>query len=239
MNKLRLIAGVILVFLVGALAGSLGTGLYLKHSIENSVAGGPPPRLKKVLLIRRLSNELDLTEAQCTEIEKIVKEAEMRIFAIRRKYLPEIREITDQSFALMKEKLNPDQTEKLEKLHAKLRDRHARAFIRSIQIETTTEQVLSKIRDRLNLTEDQETGIRPVIEQVIGQRKSIVEKYKDQQHPDIFSLGHEMQELERSVEQRLSEILTKEQIEEYRKIWEEERFEIRSKIRKRKFGASN
>ena len=236
MNKLKLAVGVIFILLVGVLTGSLGTGLYLKHRIERFAGGGPPPHLRKTLLMKRLSNELDLTGEQRIEIEKIVKESENKIFAIRRKYLPEIREISDKSFALMKEKLNLDQKEKLERLNEKLKGRHAKAFIQSIQIEETSDQILSKMKERLDLTEEQERNAHPIIAESIRERRKIVEKYNQQDRPDIFSLRREMRELQESVETRLAKIFTDEQLKEYRDMQEEERFERRREIGRRKFG---
>lgn len=234
MNKLTV--GVILVFLVGALAGSLGTGLYLKHRMEHFAAGRPPHHIRKDLLMKRLSHELNLTEEQRTEIEKIVTESETEISAIRRKYLPEIKEITDQSFALMKEQLNPDQREKLEELHEQLKDRHAKAFIQSIETEETPEQVLSEMKERLNLSEEQATKVRPIIEGKIERLHNIVEKYRGQDRPKIPSLKGEIRKLRTSTEKCLANILTEEQLEEYRKMQEEERFERRRKSGRPKFG---
>jgi hypothetical protein len=236
MNRFKLLAGVILVFLVGTLAGSLGAGVYFKHRMERFAAGGPPRHLRKVLLMKRLSNELDLTKEQRIEIEKIIKESANKIFAVRRKYLPDIKEITDQSFALMKEKLNADQKERLEELHEKLKDRHAKTFIQSIQIEETPEQVLSKMKDRLNLTEEQATKVRPIIEGRIERLRKIVEEYREQDRPEIFSLRREMRELQESTVKPLASILTEEQLEDYRRMQEEERFERRREMGRRKLG---
>ena len=234
MHKLKLALGLILVFLVGALAGSLGTGMYIGHRIEKFAASGPRHPARTASLMKRLSNELDLTDAQRAEVEKIVEEYQEKIFAVRRKYLPDIEEITDESFALMKAKLNPYQKEKLEELHEKLKDRHARAFIRSIQTEETSDQVLSEMKERLNLAAEQEIKVRPIIERSVRERRTILEKCKEQDHPDIFSVRREMRELEKSVEKRLAEILTKEQMEEYRRIQEERDLEKRSEMHRRK-----
>lgn len=234
MHKLKLALGLILVFLVGALAGSLGTGMYIGHRIEKFAASGPRHHARTASLIKRLSNELDLTDAQRAEVEKIVEEYQEKIFAVRRKYLPDIKEITDESFALMKARLNPHQKEKLEELHEKLKDRHARAFIRSIQTEETSDQVLSEMKERLNLAAEQEIKVRPIIERSVRERRTILDKCKEQDHPDIFSVRREMREFEKSVEKRLAEILTKEQMEEYRRIQEERDLEKRSEMHRRK-----
>jgi Spy/CpxP family protein refolding chaperone len=120
MNRLKLAIGITLVFLVGALAGSLGTGLYLRQKMEQFERGrhGGPERA--AFLVKRFTRELDLTAAQQAEVRKIVEESEERIRAIRRRYLPEIREVIDQSFASLREKLDPEQQKKLSELHEKL-----------------------------------------------------------------------------------------------------------------------
>ena len=120
MNKLKLVIGVTLVFLFGALAGSLGMGLYLRQEMERFEGGkhGGPERV--ALIVKRFTHDLDLTRAQQAEIRKIVEESEEKITAIRKQYWPEIKGIIDQSFALMREKLSPEQQKKLDALHEKL-----------------------------------------------------------------------------------------------------------------------
>ena len=236
MNKFKLVAGVILVFLFGTLVGSIGMGMYLKHRIENFAPGGYGRPARTALLLKRLSLELDLTEDQRIEIEKIIEESKIKIFAIRRKYLPEIKDITDQSFALMKEKLNPDQKRKLQKLHDRLRNRHAKGFIQAIQIEETAEQALSNMRDHLKLTEEQEIKVRPIIEDQTEQMRKIVKKYRENHRPDIFSLRHEIHKLEKSVEKDLAEIFTEKQMEDYLRIQEDERLERHREKKKHRFG---
>jgi hypothetical protein len=95
MNKTKLSIGVFLVFLVGVLAGSLGMGMYLKHQMKRFEPGGHPPPVRHGFIMKRLSRELDLTDAQRVEIEKIVKDSEAKFFAIRKKFMPEIEEIAE------------------------------------------------------------------------------------------------------------------------------------------------
>ncbi|NWF55062.1 MAG: hypothetical protein HXY45_09740 [Syntrophaceae bacterium] len=71
-------------------------------------------------IVKRLTQDLDLTKAQQAEIRKIVEESEEKITAIRKQYWPEIKGIIDRSFALMREKLSPEQQKKLDMLHEKL-----------------------------------------------------------------------------------------------------------------------
>ncbi len=131
MGKLKTAIGLILLFLVGALTGILGTEIYYKDRMDRFIERDPPPLHRRTpSVIKRFSREFNLTEQQRIEIEKIVKESEAKIFGIRQKYMPEIREIHDQSFKQMREKLNPDQQEKLEKLYEKIKRRHNKALSR-------------------------------------------------------------------------------------------------------------
>lgn len=119
MKRVKLAAGICLVFILGALVGMLGTGLYFKYRIDRFGPGGPS-RHMKAHIIKKLAKDLDLTEDQVVEIKEIVTSTENKIDEIRKKHFPEIKKIADQSFDLMKEKLQPEQIEKLDKLHAKL-----------------------------------------------------------------------------------------------------------------------
>ena len=120
MKRVKLVAGICLVFLLGVLVGTLGTGLYFKYRIDRFGPGRHPPRVKEHLL-KKLTNELDLTKEQAVEIEVIITSTRNKMDEIREKHLPEIKKIADQSFELMKEKLRPEQIEKLDKLLEKFK----------------------------------------------------------------------------------------------------------------------
>jgi len=226
MSKLKLVVGVMLIFIVGALAGSFGTGVYLRHRMEKFTVGRPGRPPGTAFLMKRLSKELDLTDAQRVEIETIVEEYQEKIFAVRRAFLPEIREITDQSLALIREKLNNEQQQKLDKLHEKLLRFRSKTPFRRVSTAKTVEHLLGIMKERLKLTQEQETNVRQILEASIKEQEKLVEKYRRQA----------MRELEKSAERRLSEILTKEQMEEYRRIQEEKRLEKRFEMPKSKIG---
>jgi uncharacterized membrane protein len=214
MSKLKLVVGVILIFIVGALAGSVGTGIYLRQRMEKFTVGWHRRPPETAFLMKRLSKKLDLTDAQRVEIEKIVEEYQEKIFAVRRTFLPEIREITDQSLALIREKLNNEQQQKLDKLHAKLLRLRSKTPFRRVSTAKTVEHLLDIMKGQLKLTQEQETNVRQILEASIKEQEEIVKKYRKQA----------MSELKKSVEKRLSEILTRDQMEGYRRISEERRF---------------
>ena len=116
----KLISGLFLVFVLGILAGSLGTEFYLKHRLAPLMKD---PRAKKAFIMKRLSKELDLTSDQQSKIEPIVEQ----MLEKRREYYlknrPQVKTIFDQGFAQISEELNEDQKKKLDGLREKFRRR--------------------------------------------------------------------------------------------------------------------
>lgn len=125
----KLISGLLLVFVLGILAGSLGTGFYLKHRLAPLIK---EPRARKTFIMKRLSKELNLTSDQKKKIDPIV----VQMIEKRREYYlknrPEIKTIMDQGFAQIREELNEDQKKKLdvlrEKFHRRRGERDPKGF---------------------------------------------------------------------------------------------------------------
>ena len=61
------------------------------------------------ILMRKIVQDLGLTEAQKADIEKIVRQAEEKIISFREKYHPEFEKIMDDTIARIKEKLTDEQ----------------------------------------------------------------------------------------------------------------------------------
>jgi hypothetical protein len=116
----KLISGLLLVFVLGILAGSVGTGFYLKHRLAPLIKD---PRARKAFIMKKLSKELNLTSDQKSKIEPIVEQ----MLEKRREYYlknrPEVKTIFDQGFAQISEELNEDQRQKLDGLREKFRRR--------------------------------------------------------------------------------------------------------------------
>lgn len=122
MNKFKLAAGVILLLIVGVLAGSLGTGIYYKKRVERFESGGLPVSERVRIVLGRFSDDLELTDEQRVEFEKILRESQENIFAIGRKTFPEIEKVNEQTFASIKEKLTDEQKSKLDELIQRMKD---------------------------------------------------------------------------------------------------------------------
>jgi len=170
-----------------------------------------------------IDDDRDIRRKKLAHREELAK-AKSHLEGLKGKYYEEIKGGS---------KLNPEQKEKLVVLHKKLKDRHAKAFIQSLQIEESSEQALSKMKEQLHLTEEQVRIAQPIIEESIKERRTIIQKYKEKDRPDFYSLRREIRELQESVEKRLSQMLTVEQMQKYLGIQKRERRKVHSEKRRR------
>lgn len=228
MNKLKLSVGILLVFILGALAGSLGTGMYMKHRIGEFVRGGPPTLMHS--LMRRMSHQLKLTEEQETEIERIIEQANKDIAALRERYHPEFEKIMDKNFALIKETLGEEQKIKFEELQEELKNRRGRigpkGMRRHAPHHKAREHPFAVMKERLNLTEEQAAKVGPIIDESIKKRRSVMQQQREQGFGRVDSMRDELRAIQESTENQLEAVLTKRQMEEYRRIQKKHRHEI-------------
>ena len=249
MNKLKLATGVILLLIVGVLAGSLGTGIYYKKRVERFESGGPPVSERVRIVLGRFSEDLKLTDEQRTECEKIIKESQEELMTLGHSILPEIKKINEETFASINEKLTDEQKKELERLIQRMKDVRERFTGGLSRQRTPTQQPRLKgtpqqappqgesgqapqqagpekapypwrpesvpwrddmrfigvLKDRLNLSKEQEAKVSSIMEERAKEREKVFEKYK-----------MDLAEIEKSLENSLSNIFSKEQMEKYR-----------------------
>ena len=104
MNHWKLVLGVALIFLFGALAGSMGTGYYIKKS-NSRIAGS---RYQKASIMEKLSKELNLSADQKIHIGEILD----RLDEKRREHINAISSETRLEMAHIVKELQPDQQKK-------------------------------------------------------------------------------------------------------------------------------
>lgn len=114
MNHLKLWIGVSLVFILGGLVGSLGTGYVLKereHRFFRSPAG------RTGFIVERLTRKLDLSDAQKADIATIVQKVQEKSHARFMSHREEMRSILNEGIAEIRKGLTPQQQEKMDQLH--------------------------------------------------------------------------------------------------------------------------
>lgn len=109
MNKLKLWLGIVSIFLIGVIIGGLvSTMLIRNHMIRIRRHG--PPRMHE-LVSKRLIGNIDLTNDQREEIQKIVEEFEPRFLRFDGETRAGIQRIMDEMSDQIRTALTPEQRE--------------------------------------------------------------------------------------------------------------------------------
>lgn len=107
---------IIIVFVLGALAGTLVTHKIYQHMVEGIMKG--EPRTMKEFIVRRLDRELHLDPHQLVQLRAIVEETHAEMRKVRKQFRPQIEEVLVRSQEKIRTLLRPDQLEKYEKIIA-------------------------------------------------------------------------------------------------------------------------
>ena len=124
MQRWKIIAGLLVIFLSGCIVGSTATGLYVRQFIRTKVdalvSGDTDTAVE--LVMKRLTRTLTLTDQQQAAITPIIQQAAQRIRAIRIKLRPEFMEVFIDTAAQIKTHLNPDQQKEIELLMQRIKN---------------------------------------------------------------------------------------------------------------------
>ncbi|HTU00963.1 MAG TPA: hypothetical protein VMG58_04070 [Candidatus Sulfotelmatobacter sp.] len=104
----------ILAFLLGVAAGSLGFGVYRAR-----FAHRPGPEQFQTMVLHRLSRELDLKPDQQQQVQTILREAGQDFARLREEMHPKFQEIRSKTAGRIHAVLDPSQQAKFEDLRAR------------------------------------------------------------------------------------------------------------------------
>lgn len=121
MAKLKIISGVVLIFILGAISGALGTYIFYETRVEPYKKGGHERRHE--VIMKRLSRQLDLDREQYDQVGAVMQEISSEIRLVRAQYRPQIETILEQGQEKIRKILRPEQREKYEKIIAKYKGR--------------------------------------------------------------------------------------------------------------------
>ena len=121
MKKWKAVAGVILVFLLGAMAGAIADHMPCWHRVESIITGGPAAR--RAFIVERLSCELKLNAEQKAKLNEIAKDTHMQIKAVKTQIQPQVDAILAASEDKVRAMLTPEQRERFEKFLARKKAR--------------------------------------------------------------------------------------------------------------------
>ena len=122
MRKWKVIVSVLIVFLLGALAGALGTHKICQQKIENIMKD--EPRTRSEFIVQRLNHKLHLDSSQLDQLRIIIKETHTEIKNVRKQIRPQMEEILARAQDRVRATLRPDQLENYEKIVAERKKKH-------------------------------------------------------------------------------------------------------------------
>lgn len=121
MKRWKPILGILLVFLLGVLAGAAIDHRVCRQRFEAVLSGRGGATVD--LIVRRLSRSLDLDSAQRDQVRAIVTETHRNIAEIRKPVQPRIEAAIERSRARVRAILRPGQQEKFDRIIAERRKR--------------------------------------------------------------------------------------------------------------------
>ena len=112
----------------------------------------------------------------------------------------------------------------------------------SLSIDVTaSNEVYSLIKDRLNLTEEQSEKFEPIILYQWEKRMAVMKKHGISRESNLSKkkigfrqlreIKKDMDKINKEIEKKLIKVLNKDQLVEYKKIQEENRIEMRARLR--------
>lgn len=101
------IAGVLVIFLVGAAAGWIGARHWYKERLEGLMRGNPEAFHE--VIVRRLNKKLNLNPGQVDKLREILSQSHEEVAAAREDLSPEIQEILEETKIRVEAILTPAQ----------------------------------------------------------------------------------------------------------------------------------
>jgi hypothetical protein len=122
MKGWKAVISVILIFLLGGIAGALLMHRTDQQKIESIMHG--EPGTTREFIVTRLNRELSLDSTQHEQLRTIVGETHAQIRNVRKEYRPQIDEVIKRSQDKVRAILRPEQLETFNKLVAERQKRH-------------------------------------------------------------------------------------------------------------------
>ncbi len=176
------------------------------------------------VMVQTLTDRLDLTEEQVEAVWPIIEEKHNRMTAIREKaganrraFRQEMQTLRWDSDTKLNEILTDEQIDRHNEMQMEQRDRKGRGRFGGKKIWggncKTPEAAVERLSSTLDLTEEQELAIEPIIRESIEKRREVVDTYRTTGFPDRQVMRAEMWAIGDETHDELSAILTDEQME--------------------------
>lgn len=232
MNRWKVIAGILLIFILGVFSGVIGSGLFFKHHIKRFMdPAGPPPPIR---FLQRQLDRFELSVDQQTQIDALFEEMNREFFELIRKSQPEFKLLFDRYISQIRKKLGPDQQEKLNRMVERIESHLQRMqpptfrkkgpFPGDRRSGPDLERILDRLAWELDLSDDQMRQLRPLLEKQWENRRRL---FLEETNRDGRSSLHEkMMVINEETARQLESVLTPEQVASFKKLRRERIHEI-------------
>jgi uncharacterized membrane protein len=122
MKRWKAVVSVILIFLLGGMAGALVMHRIDQQKIESMMKG--ETGTTREFIVNRLNRDLNLDATQLEQLRNIVRGTHAEMRSVRKQYRPQIEEILKRSQDRVRTILRPDQLETFNKIVAERKKRH-------------------------------------------------------------------------------------------------------------------
>ncbi len=102
--------------------------------------------------------------------------------------------------------------------------------------EDRFQKMFDEVKERLDLTEEQAPKVEAILKAEHDRMNALREKYKDKGRSGFSDMKDEMDEIQKNTEKYLKDVLTDDQMKEYRKMKEERQEKRRDDRRGRRPG---
>ncbi len=120
-TKIKLVAGIVALFIIGGVIGLLGDRLYMGHKLRRLTEFNSEQR--KAYILQKYTKELHLTEAQQVEIRKIIDEKSDEIAQNTQRYKEDIDKIRQLHDERIKALLTPEQRKLYDEMKQRIKER--------------------------------------------------------------------------------------------------------------------
>ena len=121
MKGWKAVAGVVLVFFLGVLAGGIGVYRFHRHRMDRFFRGDPGAM--SGLLVHRLTRQLDLDASQRDRVDGIARRTHEEVREVRQRCRPQVEEILEKGRREIRAVLRPDQQARFDQIVAERRHR--------------------------------------------------------------------------------------------------------------------
>jgi len=226
-GRYALVAALAVVVLIAA-SGLIAQPMFA----EAKNRSGPPGSADEVMQV--LTERLELTPEQVDAVRPIIEEKVKTQYEIwgkkdadRRARRAEMRKLRWNTEIRLSEILTDEQVDKYLELRQEQRKefkrgRHRGGWMKK-GMHKTPEQVMERLRSRLDLSEEQAVQAEPIIKESIEKRRAVFEKYAEQGLKVKQAMRSEMQEIGDATHADLAAFLNDQQKDELNAIKEERR----------------